>query len=95
MNDDTPMHRVPFVGMTTADQDAFLEGIRTRRLAAVAAYQALQQAKRAARDERLAARADNELRMMEKELAALDKALEKVEARRAKLTAIKLLVEQE
>lgn len=92
---DTAMHRVRFVEMTEAQQNAHLDGIRSRRLVAVTEYKKLQEAKQVARDERIAAQADQMMRMMDKEIAALDKALEKVEARRAKLFGIRALIEQE
>lgn len=92
---DTAMRRQLFVEMTTAQQDAFLDGIRTRRLAGRAEYERVQAAKEAIRDERLREQATKELRMMEKELIALDKALAKVEARRTKLLIYSAVIQQE
>lgn len=89
------MRRQLFVEMTTAQQIAWLEGIRERRLASVNAYKELQAAKAKARDARLQAKAEQELRMMDKELEALEKAINKVEARRAKLVVLKAIIEQE
>jgi cell division protein FtsB len=79
--------------MTPEEQEAFLDGVRRRRLASVEAHKAATALKQKAQDERTAAKIDKESAMMEKELAALDKALDKVEKRAATLAALRLIVE--
>ncbi len=92
---DTAMHRKLFVEMTTAEQEQWLEGIRERRLQAVQAYKDLQAAKQKVKDERLAAKAEQTLAMLAKEVAALEKAIEKVDKRRVLANAIRNMIEQE
>lgn len=92
---DTGMHRVLFVEMNSTQQEAWLNGIRERRLKAVEAYKQLQAAKQKAKDDKLASKAEATLAMLTKEIAALEKALEKVEKRRAIAIAIASIIEQE
>jgi hypothetical protein len=89
------MHRKLFVEMTAAEQEQWLEGIRERRLQAVQAYKDLQAAKQKVKDERLAAKAEQTLAMLAKEVAALEKAIEKVDKRRVLANAIRNMIEQE
>jgi hypothetical protein len=89
------MHRKLFVEMTAAEQKQWLEGIRERRLQAVQAYKDLQAAKQKVKDERLAAKAEQTLAMLAKEVAALEKAIEKVDKRRVLANAIRNMIEQE
>jgi DNA-binding transcriptional regulator YbjK len=95
VNSDTPFHRKLFVEMTQQEQDAWLEGIRTRRLASVEKHKQLVALKQQAKDERTRKLVEKECGMMEKELAALEKALEKVEARANKVAALTAMVAAE
>lgn len=79
--------------MSDTEQQAYLDGIRRRRLAPIEAYKKAAAVKQQAKDDKTRERIEKESTMMEKELAALDKALEKVEARAAKLTGLRLMVE--
>ena len=81
--------------MPPQEQEAYIEGIRKRRLASVEAFKKVAEVKQKAKDERTLAKLDKEAAMMEKELAALDKALEKVEKRAATLEALRLLAENQ
>lgn len=95
MRGDTAFERKLFIAMSPEEQDAYLDGIRRRRLASVEAYKKSVEIKQKAKDERTLAKIDKEGAMMEKELAALDKALEKVEKRAATLAALRLMVENQ
>lgn len=92
---DTAMHRQLFIEMPPAQQEAWLDGIRERRLKAVAAYKELQAAKQKAKDERLAAKAEQTLAMLQKEIAAVEKAIEKLDKRRVLANALKAIIDQE
>lgn len=90
---DTPFHRRLFSELTLAEQEAFLDGLRERRLASVRAFEQMQEIKQRAKDEQTRAQIDKELRMMDKELSTLARAMDKVDKRRLKLDALRLLVE--
>lgn len=79
--------------MSPQEQEAYLDGIRRRRLATVEAYKKQSAIKQQAKDERLAAQLEKQCAMIEKEIAALDKALDKVEKRAAQITALNLLIQ--
>lgn len=89
---DTAMHRQLFVEMTTAQQDAWLDGVRERRLRSVKVYEALQTAKRSAVDDKTRATLQRECNHMDKELLALTRALEKVETRVNRVTALQQML---
>jgi hypothetical protein len=78
--------------MSPQEQEAYLDGIRRRRLATIEAHKKAVEIKQRAKDQRMVEQIDRQSRMMEKELAALDKALEKVEKRAAMLAGLRLLV---
>lgn len=92
---DTAMHRQLFVEMTVPQQEAYLDGIRERRLRSVQVYEQLQQAKRAVKDEATRAKLQKQCNMMDKEIIALNKALEKVEARAVTVTALQQMLNAE
>jgi hypothetical protein len=89
------MHRRLFVEMTPAEQEQFLSALQERRLRVVHQYEDMQKLRKAARDERTAKLVDQQSSMMEKEITALDKALSKVEARAAKIAALRAMIEAE
>jgi hypothetical protein len=78
--------------MPQPEQEAYLDGIRRRRLATIEAHRQSVEIKQRAKDQRMVEQIDKQSKMMEKELAALDKALEKVEKRAAMLAGLRLLV---
>ncbi len=90
---DTPFHRKLFVEMTSTEQNDWLDGVRTRRLASVEKYKQTIANKQRIKDEKMLATLSKEGDMMEKEIAALDKALNKVELRANKIAAIMLMAE--
>ena len=92
---DNAFHRRLFVELSLAEQDAYLHGLRDRRLAAVRKFQAMQELKQQAKDARTRKQVDDCLRMLQKELDAAEKALDKVEVRANKLQALRLMVEGE
>jgi hypothetical protein len=89
---DTPFERRLFIAMPQPEQEAYLDGIRRRRLATIEAHRQSVEIKQRAKDQRMVEQIDKQSKMMEKELAALDKALEKVEKRAAMLAGLRLLV---
>ena len=92
MRGDTPFERRLFIAMPPPEQEAYLDGIRRRRLATIEAHEKAVEIKQRAKDQRMVEQIDKQSRLMEKELAALDKALEKVEKRAAFLAGLRLLV---
>jgi GTP1/Obg family GTP-binding protein len=65
--------------MSIAEQDAFLAGVRERRLTSLRKYEDLQRAKKLAKDDAARAKIDKFIERFEKQLAAVDKAYEKLE----------------
>lgn len=90
---DNAMERRLFTTLTPAEQEAFLEKVRDRRLAPVRLYQEAQARRATIRSQRTLALIDKQSAMMEKELAALDKAMAKVEARATMIAALSNQVE--
>lgn len=95
MSGDTPFKRRLFVELSLTEQDDYLQGLRDRRLRAVREYKAMQELKQRAKDERTRKQIDDCLRMLQKELDAAEKALDKVEVRANKLHALRLMVESQ
>ena len=90
---DTAMHRQLFTEMNEEQQTAFLDAIRERRLRTVKVYEEMQAAKRNAKDEKVRTQLQAQASMMDKELLALNKALEKVEARATKVLALRRMLD--
>lgn len=78
---DTPMRRVLFVEMSVAEQDAWLDAVRARRLVVLEKKKDKEKERAAIADARIAAQIDKANAMLAKEIDALDRALEKVEKR--------------
>ncbi len=90
---DTAMERRLFISLTPEEQEAFLSAVRERRLAPVKLYQETMQRKAEIKNQRTLELINKQSAMMEKELAALDKALAKVEARAVTIAALTNQVE--
>lgn len=78
--EDTPTHRTTYDELTMQQQEALLESIRERRLAALRVWQELTDKKEAARHEKLREKASKLAAKIEKKLAAAEKAIQDVEA---------------
>ena len=76
---DTPFSRQLFIDMTVAEQDAFLNGVRERRLTSLRKHEEMQRAKKLAKDEATRAKIDKLSERFEKQLAVVNKAYEKLE----------------
>lgn len=92
---DTPMHRVLFVELTPQQQDAFLDGIRARRLVSVNKHAELAKLKQQAKDNQTRRMLDVQSRQMEKEIANVTRWLEKIELRYNKIAALRAMIESE
>ncbi len=90
---DNAMERRLFTSLSPAEQEAFLEKVRDRRLAPIRLYQEAQAKRANIRSQRTLAMIEKQSAMMEKEIAALDKALAKVEARATMIAALTNQVE--
>jgi hypothetical protein len=93
MKGDTPAKRVNIMDMSHEEMEAFLSGIRERRLKSIQIYEETELLREQARKLKLDKTLDHELKMWSKELAQLDKVIEKVEKRTVKLRAIRLQLE--
>ena len=94
MKADTPIALANLTKMTPDERAVHLEGIRTRRLAPVKAYEELSLMQTQARKEGLEEQWNKQLKMFETELKRVDSAFEKLEARHRKLRAMELEIEQ-
>tara|TARA_R100000687_G_C6404117_1_gene143291 strand:+ start:201 stop:485 length:285 start_codon:yes stop_codon:yes gene_type:complete len=93
MKGDTPAKRTNILDMSYEEMEAFLSGIRERRLKSVHIYEETELLREQARKLKLDKTLDHELKMCEKELAQLDKVITKVEKRTVNLRAIRLQLE--
>ena len=94
MKADTPIALADLTKMTPDERAVHLEGIRTRRLAPIVAYEKLSLMQAQARKEGLEEQWTKQLQMFEKDLKRVDSAFEKLEARHRKLRAMELEIEQ-
>jgi GTP1/Obg family GTP-binding protein len=92
---DTPFSRQLFIDMSVAEQDAFLAGVRERRLTSLRKYEDMQRAKKLAKDEAARAKIDKLVERFEKQLAAVDKAYEKLEKIALDMQVLGQFLEQE
>lgn len=90
---DTPTHRVTVDQLPEDLADQLLEAIRVRRMATFQVYSETQALKAKARAESVSKDIVKQLQMMEKELAAADKAVSKAHDRINKVRALRLQLE--
>lgn len=87
---DNPIERKNITQLTTDQLEAFLDGIRERRLDPVRLYKEALAQKKEVSDMKAKEKLDKQLAMLEKEIASLDKAIEKVEKRVNNVRALRL-----
>lgn len=92
---DTPFSRQLFIDMSMQEQDAFLQVIRDRRLTSLRKHEALQKAKKLAKDEAARAKIDALCARFEKQLDAVDKAYAKLEKLALDMQILTQFLEQE
>tara|TARA_B100000131_G_scaffold177682_1_gene171454 strand:- start:4 stop:288 length:285 start_codon:yes stop_codon:yes gene_type:complete len=93
MKGDTPTDRVNVIEMDDKQLEAFITGIRERRLRAVKIFEEGELLREEARKKKLDKSLEHELKMLQKEIAQIDKVIEKLEKRIIKVRAIKLQLE--
>tara|TARA_R100000656_G_scaffold123991_1_gene101231 strand:+ start:1048 stop:1335 length:288 start_codon:yes stop_codon:yes gene_type:complete len=93
MKGDTPIKLTNISEMSDEELDALIHNIRERRLKPVRDYEELSTLKAEAIKQDLGKQLTRQLDMFEKELARVDRALDKVEVRAIKLRALKLEIE--
>ena len=93
MKGDTPIKLTNISEMSDEELDALIHNIRERRLKPVRDYEELSALKAEAIKQDLGKQLTRQLDMFEKELARVDRALDKVEIRAIKLRALKLEIE--
>jgi septal ring factor EnvC (AmiA/AmiB activator) len=92
---DTPMHRKKVTELTDAELDILLEEKRQRRYSIIKKYEETQEAKRRQENEKAKAELDKQLRIMEKDIGTIDRALERAEGRLNKIRALRLQYEDD
>jgi hypothetical protein len=90
---DQPTERSVYEDLTIEQQEAFLDGIRERRLASLKVYEELQAAKAQVRNEKLSAKAERLSKKVGKQLEAALKAITAVEQCHREIRAIKIEME--
>lgn len=93
MRGDTPTHRAVITEMSDESIDAMLLTMRDRRLSIVRAMQDAELAKRNVYIEHQREKLNKQLEMLKKELATVDKSLDKAEQRVLKIRALRLEIE--
>jgi|TARA_R100001530_G_scaffold72874_2_gene51428 hypothetical protein len=93
MKGDTPIHRKHAGEMSDEEHEAFIDGIRERRLAPIKAYEEAVLLRAEARKQHLEGQLDKQLEMFEKEMVRAEKVMDALEKRSIKLRAIKLELE--
>jgi predicted component of type VI protein secretion system len=87
---DSPIWRVPMDQLPSSELEAFLTKIRELRLQASQKYKEVVNRRAAARSGKLAERLSDQIRMFQKDLAQLDKVIEKVDKRITTIIAVRL-----
>lgn len=95
MQGDTPIKRKTFLEMSDAEQTAFIEALRDRRLHPINTYKEVREAARAKTVAKLSAKIEKELELFDKDLEKVEKALEKLSDRANKLRTLKIQLDIE
>lgn len=90
---DETTHRKTIGEMSDDEADAMIQRIRDRRARTVVAYEEALKAKAEIQEERARADLAHQLQMFEKELARVDRAIDKIEQRALKIRALRLEIE--
>ena len=85
-----PLELIPtYDDMSMKQTKEFVEGVRIRRMAAVVAYQQAENLKLSAEKNKITTRLDGQLTMLAKELERLNRVLETVDKRIARIDVLK------
>ena len=95
MNGDTPIKRKTFLEMTDAEQFAFIEALRERRMAPVSIYKEVQKAIHDKKQSKLKAQLEKQLEMFEKCLARCENCLDDLQDRANKIQTLKIQIDIE
>lgn len=95
MQGDTPIKRKTFLEMSDAEQYAFIEALRERRMAPITTYKEIREAAKQKKISKLQQQLDKQLEMFEKCLAQCNKKLDELQDRANKLQAIKIQLDVE
>lgn len=90
---DNPIAPTTVDKMTDEQVDVMLTGIRERRMQSFVVFQEAELLRKETRNEKLRDKIEQHNKMLSKELATLDKAIEKVEQRVLKIRAAKMELE--
>jgi len=89
---DTPFQRASIKDIPIEELETRLEALRSRRLAAYTIYQAGQEAKKRAKDEKTALQIEKACEQVAKLLETVDKNLEKLEKKVLDIQALRLIM---
>lgn len=90
MNGDTPIKRKTFLEMNEAEQYAFVEALRERRMAPINVYKEIREAAMQKKQTKLQQQLDKQLEMFDKCLARCNKCLDELQDRANKLQTLKI-----
>ena len=93
MSKDSPITRETIDSMTDEHCEAVLEGLRERRMRALREYETMLALKRATLIAKHRAQFEQHIRMFNKENAAAEKAITKLQVRALKITALREQIE--
>lgn len=95
MNGDTPIHRKTFLEMTSEEQELFIKELRDRRMSPINSYNAIQEAKKAVKMDKIKTKIDKKLSAFEKCLNKCDKDLQTLQKLGEELNLLKIELEFE
>lgn len=95
MNGDTPIKRKTFLEMSDAEQFAFIEALRERRMAPVSIYKEVQKAIHDKKQSKLKTQLEKQLEMFKKCLARCEKSLDDLQDRANKIQTLKIQIDIE
>lgn len=89
---DTPMARRLFIEMLPVEQERFVASLQERRLRIVETYKQLVAERDAAQLEQWRTKLNDQLRMVERDIATCERAMEKIEGRCNKIAALRAAI---
>lgn len=95
MEGDTPIKRKTFLEMTEAEQIAFTEALRDRRMNPINSYKEVYEALKLKKETKLKAKIEKEIAGFDKCLERVNKYLDDLENRANKLKMLKIQLEIE
>ena len=92
--EDTPYHRKTIAEMSQQEQEQWLTEVRMRRMKVKLELEEAARVREVLKSEKAKEDLDKQLKMLEKDVATLDKAAERIEKRMAKVWELRLIAER-